>query len=123
MLISLSYEIAKRQRTAGGPERPLSDLGKIAFHSYWRDTLVDLLRTREKEIDSLDDLEKLTAIQTDDIVEVLKDIQCVVKVKGEYELEINKDAFAGAIAELDSRKRRPVIDPLLLVWMPEPDES
>jgi histone acetyltransferase MYST1 len=123
LLISLSYEIAKRQRVIGGPERPLSDLGRRAFRSYWRETLLDLLRARAKAIQSLDELEKITSIQTDDIVDVLRDIQCVVYVKGEYELSINKEALATAISSLDATKRRSVIDPLFLIWMPTEDDA
>ena len=122
-LISLSYELAKRQKVSGGPERPLSDLGKIAFHSYWRDTLVDLLRNRWREIQSISELEQLTAINSDDIVDVLKEISCVVKVKGEYELSINKEALATAAAELDSRSKRQGIDPSMLIWMPGDDKA
>jgi histone acetyltransferase MYST1 len=123
MLISLSYEIAKRQRTSGGPERPLSDLGKLAFHSYWRDTVVGLLSTREKEIDSIEDLEKLTAMQRSDIVEILKEINCVVKIKGEYELEINKESLSNTVAQLATRGKRAVIDPQCLIWLPEIDDA
>jgi histone acetyltransferase MYST1 len=116
LLISLSYEIAKRQKIIGGPERPLSDLGRIAFHAYWKETLVEVLRSRAKDKPSLGDLEKITAIQNDDIIEVLREISCVVKVKGEWELNINKDALTAAIVELDSGKRREVVDPNLLIW-------
>lgn len=118
LLISLSYEIAKRQKISGGPERPLSDLGKIAFHAYWRDTLVDLLRNRWREITSIEDLEQITSIDSNDIIDVLKEISCVVKVKGEYELNINREALNNAIAELDAQRKKPHIDPCCLIWLP-----
>jgi len=31
LLISLSYELSKRQRKVGSPEKPLSDLGKLSY--------------------------------------------------------------------------------------------
>jgi histone acetyltransferase MYST1 len=123
LLISLSYEIAKRQKIAGGPERPLSDLGRIAFRVYWKQTLVEILRSRAKNAMSLDDLERITAIRNEDIVEVLREMSCIVKVKGEWELNINKEALAAALAEIDSGKRREVVDPNLLIWMPPKDEQ
>ena len=123
LLISLSYELAKRQRISGGPERPLSDLGKIAFHNYWRDTLVDLLRNRWREIKSIEELKQLTAINSDDIVDVLKELNCVIKVKGEYDLNVNKDTLMAAAAELDAAKKKLCIDPHYLIWLPGDDDE
>lgn len=123
MLISLSYEIAKRDKVSGGPERPLSDLGKIAFHAYWRDTLVDILRNREREITTIADLEQLTSIDSKDIISVLKEISCVTQVKGKYELSINKEQLNNAIATLDGKKRKAHIDPDYLIWLPGSDDK
>ncbi|OHT07733.1 MOZ/SAS family protein [Tritrichomonas foetus] len=123
MLISLSYELAKRQKRSGGPERPLSDLGKIAFNSYWRDTIVELLKIYGKRITSIEDIERMTSIQSIDIIETLKKISCVTKVKGEYELSINKDALGAAIEEFDNARPRRRIDPFKLIWFPEFDED
>jgi histone acetyltransferase MYST1 len=122
LLISLSYELAKRQHRSGGPERPLSDLGRIAFHAYWRNTLVDLLKTG-KDIQTLDDLVRMTSISRDDIIDVLREMNCVSKVKGEYELMIQKESLAIAIAQLDTGKPKSKIDPSALIWLDGDDEK
>lgn len=122
LLISLGYEIAKRRRRSGGPERPLSDLGKLAFSSYWRETIVDLLKVHGKEIMSIDDIERVTSIQQSDIIETLKRISCVTKVKGEYELSINRDALGKAISDLSKGKPKRKIDPMKLIWFPDDDD-
>jgi histone acetyltransferase MYST1 len=122
LLISLSYEIAKRQRRAGGPERPLSDLGRIAFHAYWRHTLVEVLRNR-KDVQTLDELVRMTSISRDDIIDVLREMNCVSRAKGEYELMIQKEALANAIADLEKAKPKLKIDPLLLIWLDGDDEK
>lgn len=122
LLISLSYEIAKRLRRSGGPERPLSDLGKIAFHSYWRDTLLDLLNNRSAEIATLDDLVTLTAIDKNDIIDTLKEFNYITKVKGEYELNFNKENTSAISSQYDVSKARKRIDPSLLIWLPGDDD-
>lgn len=44
LLIDASFEITRREGRQGGPERPLSDLGKAAYRSYYSTVLLDLLR-------------------------------------------------------------------------------
>lgn len=43
-LISFSYSLSKRERRAGGPERPLSDLGRASYFAYWTEQLLALLQ-------------------------------------------------------------------------------
>lgn len=42
-IISLSYELTKREEKVGSPEKPLSDLGKVSYRSYWTYVLLHLL--------------------------------------------------------------------------------
>lgn len=123
LLISLSYEIAKRQHRSGGPERPLSDLGKIAFHAYWKNTLVEVLKNYGKDIQTLDDLVRMTSISRDDVIDVLREMNCVSKAKGEYELMVQKETLATAIRELEQGKPRMKVDPSCLIWLDGDDEK
>ena len=58
----------------------------------------------------------------DNVIETLKKISCVTKVKGEYELSINKDALSAAIEESEQKRPRLKIDPKLLIWFPDDDD-
>ncbi len=40
-MIALSYELSYRRGAIGSPERPLSDLGSMAYQSFWRSRILD----------------------------------------------------------------------------------
>ncbi|KAL7580351.1 hypothetical protein ACA910_004380 [Epithemia clementina (nom. ined.)] len=49
-IISLSYELTKREGKTGSPEKPLSDLGKVSYRSYWKHVLFHVLAQHDTSI-------------------------------------------------------------------------
>lgn len=81
-LISLSYELTKIEKKVGSPEKPLSDLGKVSYRSYWIRALLEALT--ENQSLSIDELARLTAIKHEDVVSTLQFLGLLRYVRGEH---------------------------------------
>ena len=87
-IISLSYEISRREGKCGSPEKPLSDLGKISYRSYWACTLLERLAAGELSIQAL---AEDTGIRAEDIVSTLQKLGFVRQFRGSFVLSVDKD--------------------------------
>lgn len=87
LILNLGYLLSRREKMLGTPERPLSEMGKIAYQSYWRTALFEYLhRRREKgDLETLSAMEaaKATGITVHDVVDVLKDVGFLAPSNGE----------------------------------------
>lgn len=84
-IISLSYELSKREGKPGSPEKPLSDLGKISYRSYWTHVLLTMFseQTGNENI-QIKDISLLTGIKTEDIISTLQSLNMIRFWKGQH---------------------------------------
>ncbi|PIO75333.1 MOZ/SAS family protein [Teladorsagia circumcincta] len=85
LMIQLSYEMSKRAKYPGTPERPFSDLGEISYKKYWLWVLLEFFDSaamRKVEDVTVDDLEALVGINKDDIKDVMEPIGLLSHLKG-----------------------------------------
>ncbi|KAM9510562.1 LOW QUALITY PROTEIN: histone acetyltransferase KAT8 [Guaruba guarouba] len=81
-LIAFSYELSKLESTVV-PEKPLSDLGKLSYRSYWSWVLLEILRDFRGTL-SIKDLSQMTSITQSDIISTLQSLNMVKYWKGQH---------------------------------------
>lgn len=91
-IISLSYELSKREEKEGSPEKPLSDLGKVSYRSYWKHVLLHLLAAHDTSKDiSLKDISMNTGIKTEDVISTLQFLDMIKVWKGQHVVYVKQD--------------------------------
>eukprot|EP00934_Nitzschia_sp_Nitz4_P008452 Nitzschia sp. Nitz4//scaffold76_size158648//130885//132553//NITZ4_002567-RA/size158648-augustus-gene-0.144-mRNA-1//1//CDS//3329557908//8442//frame0 len=99
-IISLSYELSKREQTTGSPEKPLSDLGKISYRSYWTHVLLHLLASHDPKTDiSIKDISIGTGIKTEDIISTLQYLDMIKCWKGQHVVYVNQKTIADYMSQ------------------------
>jgi histone acetyltransferase MYST1 len=124
-LISVSYELTKREQTTGSPEKPLSDLGKISYRSYW--TYVIMTHIGENiPGHTLPSMCRNTGIKSEDILSTLHSLNLIKFWKGQHVLSISEEiaqTFTSSVGAGGTPKVKPnFCDPEFLTWQP-PDKS
>lgn len=120
-LISISYELSKRESTTGSPEKPLSDLGKISYRSYWAFSVLTYLNQSQVEKDNITivDIARNTGIRTEDILSTLHTLNLIKYWKGQHVISISPSVIQ---SHLDQAKQINLCDPAYLQWTP-PDKG
>ncbi len=122
-LISVSYELSKREARSGSPEKPLSDLGQISYKSYWSYILINLLIRLDEEGQksgkrefSMDTVSRDTGISSDDIIYTMHQHNLLKIWKGQHVVTISEDVLKER-AKANTKKMR-LCKPEFLTWQP-----
>lgn len=69
-VLHVGYALTRAQSLTGTPERPLSDLGRVSYGSYWTHKILSYLG--ERQTASIDEMRKDLGFEVEDIVITLK---------------------------------------------------
>lgn len=114
---SIGYELTKRERRVGSPEKPLSDLGLLSYRSYWSSVLLTILRDFRGTL-SIKELSLKSAIKTEDIISTLQSLNLIRYWKGQHVICVTPKLIE---EHLKQNPKRPTleIDPACIRWTPK----
>uniref|UniRef100_A0A2K5SGR2 Histone acetyltransferase n=1 Tax=Cebus imitator TaxID=2715852 RepID=A0A2K5SGR2_CEBIM len=119
MLIDFSYLLSKVEEKVGSPERPLSDLGLISHHSYWKEVLLRYLHNFQGKEISIKEISQETAVNPMDIVGTLQALQMLKYWKGKHLVLKRQDLIDEWIAKEAKRSNsNKTMDPSCLKRTP-----
>nr|XP_008113634.1 PREDICTED: histone acetyltransferase KAT8 isoform X2 [Anolis carolinensis] len=116
-LIAFSYELSKLESTVGSPEKPLSDLGKLSYRSYWSWVLLEILRDFRGTL-SIKDLSQMTSITQNDIISTLQSLNMVKYWKGQHVICVTPKLVEEHLKSAQYKKPPITVDSLCLRWAP-----
>ena len=124
-IISLSYELSKREGKPGSPEKPLSDLGKISYRSYWTHVLLTLFSEQSGEENiQIKDISLMTGIKTEDIISTLQSLNMIRFWKGQHVVFVMQDFLKKYAASLKKKKNTiRLCDGKCLTWIPHAERK
>ncbi|CAB3398252.1 unnamed protein product [Caenorhabditis bovis] len=123
-LIDFSFLLSRKEQMPGTPERPLSDLGRISYASYWRTALFEWIHQNVSLENmsrlSITDISKGTGISPYDIAEVFDSLGWFsTNSNGDNTLVIDFDMISAHWEKVTKDTSRIWIDEKCLKWTPK----
>lgn len=117
ILISLAYEIARRNGIIGSPEKPFSDLGKIAFRAYWKKVILTVFAKYHDKIQVYDHIAAITSIHRNDLLKTLQELYFVYKTDEGWTSSLDKERISNYVNSLEGTNiPQFFFDPDSLIW-------
>lgn len=115
-LISFSYELSLKEGKLGSPERPLSDLGRASYLSWWTQRIIEYIRKHQGKSFSPQDISKESGIMETDIFWTMEQQGMVKYIQNQVYLCIDTDF----LNELDKKAGQPgkPLKPENIRWIP-----
>ncbi|KAJ6646742.1 Histone acetyltransferase KAT6B [Pseudolycoriella hygida] len=89
-LIDFSYLLSREEGQPGTPEKPLSDLGRVSYHAYWKSVILEYLHRHRGNSINIQAIGDETGLFAPDIAltfQLLNFVRCV-KREGDFKYQI-----------------------------------
>jgi len=117
-LIEFSYLLSKIEGQPGTPEKPLSDLGQVSYHAYWKSVILEYLdKHRDSDSICINDISRQTGLMRHDITYTLQSLNMVVEICEKLTICIDWNIVDAHLKRKNLSKQIP-IEPECLRWTP-----
>ncbi|XP_063984576.1 histone acetyltransferase KAT6A-like isoform X3 [Diachasmimorpha longicaudata] len=117
-LIEFSYLLSKVEGIPGTPEKPLSDLGRVSYHSFWKSVVLEYFAVHRSVTDfKLGDITRETGVSAHDIATALQLLAFVRLVNKEVSIVVDWSKVDSHMAKI-KKSSRITLDPDCLRWIP-----
>ena len=126
ILMGVSYELSRRENRLGGPEKPLSELGRKGYMRFWEARIAKaILELKSKKTLSVTEIAEMCWVLPEDVVGTLKDIGVLTASKrADGAAIISKARLRECILKKGLDLTPPVSEEGFLdEWMPENEED
>ncbi|GFT14772.1 hypothetical protein NPIL_77884 [Nephila pilipes] len=123
-LIDFSYLLSRKEGLPGTPEKPLSDLGRISYVSYWKSVLLEYIHAWYKKESNhqinIKNIAQETGISALDIISTMKELNMIqVNEENKLIISLSKKVLEEHMTKVvANRHRRIELDPECLRWIP-----
>jgi histone acetyltransferase MYST4 len=66
------YLLSKEEGQPGTPEKPLSDLGRVSYHAYWKSVVLEYLNDHRTGQLLIEEMSQFTGMYSHDIATTLQ---------------------------------------------------
>ncbi|MCJ1402053.1 hypothetical protein MMC11_005272 [Xylographa trunciseda] len=119
ILMGVSYELSKRENRIGGPEKPLSELGRKGYLKFWEARIANaILSIRNKSTVTVEEIASQCWMLVDDVIVALKEMAMLEARKKGAGFVVAKDKVRNW-AILNNIDLKPPVDESCFVeeWM------
>ena len=119
-LIDFSYLLSRIEEQPGSPEKPLSDLGRVSYYSYWKSTIMEYLYQCDTPKVSIRKMSRDLGMDPHDIAATLQMLNMLsLRPGGRVIVSKNRAILEAHMEGVRSGKsKRIALDPSSLHWSP-----
>ncbi|XP_060804710.1 uncharacterized protein LOC106134566 isoform X2 [Amyelois transitella] len=120
-LIHFSYLLSKEEGQPGTPEKPLSDLGRVSYHAYWKSVILEFLYDYKDKPFTFEDIAHSSGMHMNDIAVTFQLLGFVRYIPNNDTMKlglcVDWNKVENHMKKLKSKPRLE-IDPECLRWTP-----
>ena len=119
-LIDFSYLLSRIEGQPGSPEKPLSDLGKISYHSYWKSIVLEYIAKYSEEKISIRRISQDTGMDPHDVADTFQRLGLLQLTHDKRIMLVRDQTLIDEHREkmLNAKVKRIPLHPECLHWSP-----